>query len=68
MAILDPSTLETSYDAPGWNYVYNSNIDKLAFLLRKILALADVDTHNLRDGGILTWDNSAGKWKVKTYG
>ena len=46
----------------------NKNIDMLNRLLLKIQALGDVDVDNLRDGGILTWDSSAGKWKVKTYG
>lgn len=69
MTILSPSGLETdTYDQPGWTSIMNKNIDMLNRLLLKIQALGDVDVDNLRDGGILTWDSSAGKWKVKTYG
>lgn len=68
MTILSPSNLETdTYNKRGWNYIYNRNIDRLNRVLLKLQALGDVDTHNLRDGGILTWSASASKWKVKTY-
>ena len=69
MTILSPSGIETdTYDQPGWHAIFNKNIDRLNRLLLKIQALGDVDVDNLRDGGILTWDATAGKWKVKTYG
>lgn len=68
MSILSPSGLETdTYNARGWTYIYNKNIDRLNRMLLKIRALGDVDIDNLRDGGILTWSIPAGKWKIKTY-
>ena len=69
MTILSPTNLETdTYDQPGWVYLYNKNIDLLNRVLLKIQGLVDVDVSQLPDNGVLTWDASASKWKVKYYG
>lgn len=69
MTILSPSGLETdTYDQAGWHAIMNKNFDMLNRFLLKVQALGDIDTDNLRDGAILTWDNIAQKWKCKTYG
>jgi len=68
MTILSPSGLETNtYGTSAWVYIYNKNIDMLNRALLKVQGLLDVDTTNLPDGGILTWDSVDGKWKVKFY-
>lgn len=69
MTILSPSNLETDdYLQTGWHALHNKNIDLLNRLLLKIQALADVDTTSMPDGGILTWNATAGKWEVVSYG
>lgn len=69
MTILTPSGLETdTYSSTGWHNIHNKNIDKFRRVYRMIQGLLDIDTDNLKDGAILTWDATAQKWKCKTYG
>ena len=68
MTILSDTTLETmTYDAPGWCYLYNANVDKINEWFSKIQFLGDVNTENLKDGSILTWDDTAGEWVCRNY-
>ena len=60
--------LETfPHDLPGWVHVYNANVDKLNDALLKVLALADVDTTELRDGVFLVWRPSTSKWVLRRF-
>jgi len=69
MTILTPSGLETDdYGYSGWQAIHNKNADKLRRVYRMLQGLLDIDTDNLRDGAILTWDATAQKWRCKTYG
>lgn len=63
MTILSPSGLETfDYGAPGWNHVYNRDMDLLEHELLKLNALQDVDVNGLKDEDVLIWSTSASKW------
>ena len=68
MTILSPTNLETAdYGLPGWVHIFNKNIDLLNSVILKVNQLVDVNADYLPDGGVLTWDASSGKWKVKVY-
>jgi len=63
MSILSPSGLETfNYGTPGWNHVYNRNMDLLENELLKLAALQDVDVTGLTDEDVLIWSSSSSKW------
>lgn len=63
MTILAPSGLETAdYNLPGWQAIYNTNMERLNNALLKVQALQDVNTATLNNGDVLRWDASANKW------
>lgn len=63
MTVLSPSGLETfNYGAPGWNHIYNRNMDLLENELLKLNALQDVDVTGLTDEDVLIWVASESKW------
>lgn len=69
MSLLSPSGLETdTYECSGWHQIFNKDMDMINRLYSMLQNLLDVDTDNLQDGAILTWDASANKWKARTYG
>jgi hypothetical protein len=65
MTISSDTNLETpDYGAPGWNHVYNSNMDRLNGELLKLKALVDVDADELNDGEPIIYNSSTQKWEA----
>lgn len=64
MTILTDTQLETpDYGTPGWNHIYNANIDRLNAELLKLKALADVDADVLDNGEPIVWNSATSKWE-----
>lgn len=67
MTVLSPSGLETfDYGTPGWQFIYNRNMDLLENLLLKLSALGDVDVTGIQDGETIQYNSSTLKWERKT--
>jgi hypothetical protein len=55
--------LETmDYGTPGWNHIYNRNMDLLDNELLRLKALLDTDLSGIKDGESLRWSDSESKW------
>jgi len=63
-----PSKLELAdYNLPGWQAIYNTNMERLNLLLLKLQALQDVNTygHEMEDGDLIQWWEPTKKWRVR---
>jgi hypothetical protein len=63
MTVLSSGLETIDYNAPGWNHIYNQNIDLLTDQLLKLAALQDVDVSDIDDGRPFTWNDSTNKWE-----
>ncbi|MDA3788067.1 MAG: hypothetical protein PF503_06195 [Desulfobacula sp.] len=56
--------LETdTYSSPGWNHIYNKNMDVLDGELLKLKALQDVDLDSITDQKPFIWNAVTSKWE-----
>lgn len=68
MSILTPTQIETAdYNQPGWCHIFNANFDRLNQTLLRIVSLVDVDATYLPDHGILTWNSTTSKFRLRVY-
>jgi len=58
---------EIDYGTWFWIHIYNKSVDRLNAVLLKIDGLLDVDTTGLKDGDLLRWVASEGKWRPVRY-
>jgi len=65
MTILSTGLETFDYSAPGWNHIYNRNMELLDAELLKLNALHDVDTSALADGAVLLYNSTTATWEVK---
>lgn len=67
MSVLSPSGLETfDYGTPGWNFIYNRNMDLLENDLLKLKALQDVDLNSIEDQKPFRYNASTQTWEPFT--
>jgi len=67
MTLLSTGLETANYNMPGWEKIYNKNVELLNDTLLKVNALLDVDVSTLQDGQVLTWDAGQSKWVPRTY-
>jgi hypothetical protein len=63
MTVLSSGLETADYGAPGWNHIYNRNMDLLENELLKLAALQDVDVTGIDDGEPFIWNDSTSKWE-----
>lgn len=63
MGILNTGLETDTYNSPGWNHIYNRDMDLLENELLKLKALSDVDLDSIIDGQIFIWNSSSSKWE-----
>lgn len=66
MTIYDDKLELDSYGSPGWNHIYNKNMDVLDGELLRLKALKDVDLDTIVDGQPFVWNSSTSKWEPFT--
>jgi hypothetical protein len=66
MTIYDDKMELDDYNSPGWNHIYNKNIDVLDGELLKLKALKDVDLDSIDDQEPFVWNTTTSKWEPLT--
>ena len=66
MSIYDDKLELDDYGAPGWNHIYNKNMDVLNGELLKLKALKDVDLDSIADQQPFIWNAVTSKWEPFT--
>ncbi len=68
MTILSTGLETDNYGSPGWNHIYNRNMDLLNYELLKLRALTDVDMDSIVDGSPFIWNSVTSKWEALRNG
>ena len=63
MSIYDDKLETDTYNSPGWNHIYNKNMDVLNGELLRLKALQDVDLDSIADQEPFIWNSTTSKWE-----
>lgn len=63
MTILSSGLETDDYGSPGWNHIYNKNMELLEEELLKLKALQDVDLDAIDDQESFVYNSSTQKWE-----